>query len=424
MQYVLLLCLLLPHVFGVTFQPLTEKPGLIDNGTSGPEIEVVHLFRGEAPIGITVSKSGRAFVTFNRGDLDSNPLTLAEITSDDTEVAFPNAAFNQPPGGLVNTTSGRAVGTSDSMHFINVQGAVMDSKDRLWVLDTGRPVVNGDNLLASPGGPKLMGFNIENNVTTPFMTITFPENILPPTGYLNDVRFDLTPSLTKSGQGVAYIADTELCASGAFGIIVVDLGTGESWRHLDRLHMVSPTSRLLATFFGVPTFLQTPMMPALHYENAGGGGGCDGFAISADGKFIYFTPIASRDFWRIETAALRGNTNNDPLAFIRAANSVQYLGEMGGQADGLETDSTGKIYISSPEHNSINTFDPETGLISVFVRSPMLAWPDTLNVADDGFIYATVNQLWLSPGFQNGVDKRTKPFALIRARIDGGRVQL
>jgi hypothetical protein len=44
----------------------------------------------------------------------------------------------------------------------------------------------------------------------------------------------------------------------------------------------------------------------------------------------------------------------------------------------MESDNTGKIYISSPEHNAINTFDPSTGLVSVFVRSPMLAWPDTL----------------------------------------------
>lgn len=51
---------------GVKFVPLSEKPGLIDNGTHGPEIEVVHLFFGEAPIGITVAPSGRAFVTFNR----------------------------------------------------------------------------------------------------------------------------------------------------------------------------------------------------------------------------------------------------------------------------------------------------------------------------------------------------------------------
>lgn len=50
----------------VNFQPLNDKPGLVDNGTFGPNLEIVHLFHGEPPIGITVSKSGRAFVTFNR----------------------------------------------------------------------------------------------------------------------------------------------------------------------------------------------------------------------------------------------------------------------------------------------------------------------------------------------------------------------
>lgn len=53
-------------VQAVTFQPLPDKPGLIDNGTFGPDLEVVHLFTNEAPIGITVGPTGRAFVTFNR----------------------------------------------------------------------------------------------------------------------------------------------------------------------------------------------------------------------------------------------------------------------------------------------------------------------------------------------------------------------
>lgn len=124
------------------------------------------------------------------------------------EVPFPNLALNTPPGGLVNTSSGRPLGSSDSKHFINVQAAIIDGKERLWVLDTGRPIVNGSNLPGVPGGPKLVGFDIENNATTPFTTITFPENVLPANGYLNDIRFDLTPNLTESGQGVAYIADS------------------------------------------------------------------------------------------------------------------------------------------------------------------------------------------------------------------------
>ncbi|KAL0949011.1 hypothetical protein HGRIS_009109 [Hohenbuehelia grisea] len=406
----------------VHFEPLSENPGLVDNGRFGPTVEVVHLFRLEPPIGIAVSKSGRAFVTFNRGDLVANPITLGEIVNASTEVPFPSAEFNTPPKGLVNTTSGRPLGSGDSNHFINVQAAIVDGKERLWVLDTGRPVVNGDNLLATPGGPKLLGFDLEGSGARSgqaFKKITFPETVLPPSGYLNDIRVDLRPSLTKSGQGIAYVAD-----SGGFGIIVIDLGTGKSWRHLDRLRSTSATPRFLPTLFGIPTYLSTPNSPAFHYENAGGGGGTDGFAISADGESIYFTPLASRDLYRVDAAALRVDPAEDNLAFLHVANSVQYLGEFGGQADGMETDSTGKIYLSSPEHNSVNTFNPKTGLVSPFVRSPIIAWPDTLAVADDGFIYFTVNQLWLSPGFQNGTDKCVPPFALLRAKIDGGRVKL
>lgn len=53
-------------VHAVTFQPLSEQPGLIDNGTFGPEVEVVHLFFNEPPIGLAVGPTGRAFVTHGR----------------------------------------------------------------------------------------------------------------------------------------------------------------------------------------------------------------------------------------------------------------------------------------------------------------------------------------------------------------------
>ncbi|KAJ8454440.1 hypothetical protein ONZ45_g19306 [Pleurotus djamor] len=318
--------------------------------------------------------------------------------------------FNLPPEGLVNSSSGAMVGSSDTEHFINVQAAVIDSRNCLWVLDAGRPNIRGDTLPAAPGGPKLMGFDLTNNATTPFATITFPTNVLPFTGYLNDIRIDLRANITETGKGIAYIADS---------------GTGRSWRHLDRVNAVSPATRFLPTLFGVPTYAATPMNPAVQYETtSGGGGGCDGIAISADGETIYFAPLASRDFYQVDAAALRIDPKVDNLANIKVENSLRFLGEMGGQADGLETDSTGKIYLSSPEHNSITTFDPATGKISPFVRSPMMAWPDTLSVADDGFLYVTLNQLWLGPGFQNGTDKRTGPFALMRVKIDGTQVKL
>ena len=140
--------------------------------------------------------------------LSDSPITVAEIIDANTEVPFPNLELNTPPEGLVNTSSGRPLSSSDSNHFINAQAVIVDPFERLWVLDNGRTVIGGDILPAVPGGPKLMGFELEDNATAPFITITFSESVLPALGYLNDVRFDFRSNLTKSGKGVAYIADT------------------------------------------------------------------------------------------------------------------------------------------------------------------------------------------------------------------------
>jgi hypothetical protein len=94
--------------------------------------------------------------------------------------------------------------------------------DRVWALDTGRPIVNGTTLLAAvPGGPKLVGFD-QNG--TSFTTITFPPNVVAADSSLNDVRFDLR------GGGFAYITDSSPQRP---GIVIVDLASGASWRHLD-----------------------------------------------------------------------------------------------------------------------------------------------------------------------------------------------
>ncbi|TRM66758.1 major royal jelly protein-domain-containing protein [Schizophyllum amplum] len=421
----------------VTFQEVDGSPGISDNGTFGPPVEIVHLFQ-HPPIGIAVSKSGRAFVTFNRGNITTNPNTLVEIVNSTSDAAWPNAAMNTPPNGLFNASSGINYASSDSSTFLNVQGVLIDALDRLWVLDTGRPANDGgDNAPSFPGGPKLMAFDLtetgggaanssgtnsssssSTNGTfsdvTPFMTITFPNTVLPATAYMNDFRIDLS----KGDAGIAYIAD-----SGAHGIIVVDLSTGESWRHLDQMASVSPKPGFLPTLFGIPTYQSSAGSPAYHYITAAGGG-IDGFTLSADGAYVYFSPIASRDLYRVPTEPLRANPSHDVTATVKAASAVQFLGEMGGAADGFETDSTGKIYLTSTEHNAVNTYDPNTGLIEPFVRDPRLAWPDTLAVADDGYMYITLPQLWLGAAFQNGTDKRVKPFALARVPVEGSPVRL
>jgi sugar lactone lactonase YvrE len=106
----------------------------------------------------------------------------------------------------------------------------VDARDRLWILDTGRALTQDGTLVpASYGGPKLVGVSLANNSV--FQTIVFPPTVAYADSYLNDVRFDLRAEVTESGGGVAYITDSS--SEGRNGIIVVDLGTGESWRHLN-----------------------------------------------------------------------------------------------------------------------------------------------------------------------------------------------
>jgi hypothetical protein len=187
--------------------------------------------------GITVSKTGRKFSNYPSG-LDpnntntgsNNKYAVAELIGNATETPYPSAEIKNPPGGAINFTTVPPTGANYQNYLIGVQSVVLDAKDRLWILDTGRALLpDGTLVLASYGGPKLIGVDISTN--TIIKTIVFPATVAYGDSYLNDVRFDLRPSVSACGEGVAYLTDSS--SEGRNGIIIVDLGTGESWRHLD-----------------------------------------------------------------------------------------------------------------------------------------------------------------------------------------------
>ena len=47
-----------------------------------------------------------------------------------------------------------------------------------------------------------------------------------------------------------------------------------------------------------------------------------------------------------------------------------------------------------------------------------------VSIADDGYLYFTNNQLWLSQAFYPGVDRRVRPFALMRAKLPGNATRV
>ncbi|KAL9111555.1 MAG: hypothetical protein Q9227_004043 [Pyrenula ochraceoflavens] len=366
-----------------------------DSLTAGPPLEAVHYYYDEWPTGIAVSASGRKFSNYPPGlDPTIKNYTVAELTGMTTETPYPSLEMNSPPGGRINYTT-------------NPASVVIDPADRLWILDTGRVALdNGTLLTAAYGGPKLIGVDLTTNSV--IQTILFPPSVAFPDSYLNDIRFDLRPDLSDTaGKGVGYITDSS--SEGRNGIIIVDLGSGESWRHLNGVPSVRPEGGFFVSVWGEPV-----------YSNPGNGQPITpltfGVPLSSDGLTLYYSPVSSRTLYSVPTSTLRSRT---PTSELLAQSQVLTLTQK-GVSDGLETDSNALIYAGSVETNSIVTYNPLNNTVQTFVRDPRIDWTDTFSVAEDGYVYFTENQLWRGAAQQGGVDRRIKPYVLFRAKCPGG----
>lgn len=348
-------------------------PTLVSEG----HLETVALFDGAMPTGVTVSRSGRIFVNFPRWG-DDVAFTVAEV-KDGKAAPYPSAEINVQPGpGQLEKG------------FVSVQSVVVDPRDRLWVLDTGSALMAP----TSPGGPKLVAIDLATNAVV--RTILFPREVALATSYVNDVRFDLT----RGKGGIAYITDS--ADKGPNGIVVVDLDSGKSWR---KLHDHPSTK-------ADPAF-----KPIVEGRTMQLGMGADGIAISADGKTLFYCPLASRHLYSVSTDLLA-----DPNATEAAvAKSVKDLGEKGA-SDGLESDAQGNVYLTEYEANAILRRKPD-GTLETVAADTRALWPDTLSLAADGYLYVTANQLHRQERYR-GRDMRQKPYVLFRVKVDGTPVKL
>jgi sugar lactone lactonase YvrE len=344
------------------------------------EIEPMMYFNREMPTGVAVSHDNRIFVSFPRWG-DKVDFTVAEITHQKL-TPYPNASLNE------------LLSSSPAERFVSVQSVVIDPKNRLWILDTGRiafrPTVEG--------GPKLIGVDLEKNDI--FKTIVFPPDVALPTSYLNDVRFDLR----RGREGVAFITDSS--ETGPNGIIVVDLQSGHSRRRLNDHFSTKADPTMLPIVEGQP-FLQRQSgeWPKRLLV------GSDGIAIAADGRRLYYCPLISRHLFSVDAEALADILRTD----AQVAATVRDEGEKGASA-GLESDAQGRIYATNYEHDAIlrrNT----NGLWETLVHDVRVLWPDSLSLARDGYLYFTVNQLDRMARFHDGTDLRRPPYVLFRVRV-------
>lgn len=358
------------------------------------ELEPVAYFHGAMLTGVTVSQRGRIFVNFPKWG-DDVKFTVAELR-DGEVVAYPDEAFNQTDE------------IDPAAALVSVQSVVVDPSDRLWILDTGSPEFKPTEY----GGPKLVCVDLTTDQVV--KKILFPQDVALPTTYLNDVRFDLR----RGTEGVAFITDSS--DKGANGIIVVDLGTGESWRQLN--DHPSTKAEDIKTF--LPIVEGRPFLEPQPDGSVkqGAGMGTDGIAISADGARLYYCPLGSRKLYSVDTDALCDRSLDEKAV----AATVREEGDRGGASDGLESDADGYIYSTNYEHNAIlrRNFDEKNSQWETVVHDPRLLWADTLSLATDGYLYVTSNELHRQAKYHGGKDMRRKPYVLFRVKIDAAPVLL
>jgi len=242
-------------------------------------VEEFHYYYDQWPIGLAVSSTGRTFACYTRL---TYAYTLGEIVNQTAEAAYPSLALNTPPGGLYTTTNGIQFGSNNSDYFISVQALFITPDDTLWVLDTGRPTINESQApsmpYTAPGGPKLVSINLSNNSIARIYTLL--PNVHYPDSYMNDLRFDMRPNVTESGGGIAYIVDSS--NEGRTGLIMIDLGTGQSWRQLTQHPSTLRTYADVPSYNGIPFYFRQSGRP-LGFQQEG----LDGAELSLYGDVSF-----------------------------------------------------------------------------------------------------------------------------------------
>ena len=346
------------------------------------DAEVIATIKGAMPTGITVADSGRIFINYPRWG-DNVIYTVAEVI-DGIPVPYPNLAINNYQAGK-----------DPSKHLVAAQSVVVDpSGQKLWVLDTGSVESNPVGF----GGPKLVAINLSTNQVV--QTILFAQDVATPTTYLNDVRFDLS----RGESGIAFITDS----SAEGGLIVVDLASGKSRRRLTGHTSVMPDPTFVPLVEG-----QALKLRQVDEESKPFRVGSDGIAISPDGETLYYRSLTSRHLYSIPVNDLIDQSMRDQDLALK----IRDYGQISGASDGLESDSKGRIYLTDYEHNAIHRLYPGEDLETLMV-DPRALWPDTLSLANDGYLYFTANQLHRRAIFHQGIDKRVEPYGLLRIKVN------
>ncbi|WP_175798575.1 L-dopachrome tautomerase-related protein [Burkholderia ambifaria] len=315
-----------------------------------------------APIaGIHFDARGAAYVSTPRFVAASTPATLSRL---DTRSTTGPARLTPFP-----STDGNAISTAPAEHLRNVLGFYVDrTNDWLWALDMG--FVAGESE-APPGAQKIVVFDLKSGRIVKRIGL---DRVADRAGsFLNDIVVD-------ERLRVAYVSDSgsRSAPDNKVGLIVADFASGTARRVLDGHPDLQVEAGVKVVSHGVEVWPGKPLLI-----------GINGIALSPDGATLYWTVTTGTRVRSVPTAVLRRHGSTDE----QIAAEIRDLGAVGGNTDGMVTDSRGALYITDVTHNGIVKYEPRTKSMSLIASDDGVHWPDTPALLPNGDLVFTSSAL-------------------------------
>ncbi|WP_271407920.1 L-dopachrome tautomerase-related protein [Pseudomonas sp. Q1-7] len=328
------------------------------------EVELVaelHITPGN----VTASKDGRVFASVH--GMRRGPVQLVEVTGKDSYVPFPNDAWNAKPG------SGQDV-------LNTPHGVVIDSRDRLWVIDHG-------NWLDKPQPPKLVAFDIHSRELV--YRHDFNRWVAPDGQILQDLAVD-------GERGFVYAADCGLDPA----IVVVDIQRGTSRRFRGHASLAAEDVELVVE--GKPL-----LFPGEGGRMAPARVGINPITLSADGETLYFGSMNGTSWYSVPAGLFREGAADERIAAAIARVGAKPV------SDGAATDAEGNHFITNLPDNGIDVLTNK-GELKPLVRDERFLWADNAHFGPDSWLYVAINQLHRNPIFTGAEDTGKPPYLIVR----------
>ncbi|QKJ23632.1 L-dopachrome tautomerase-related protein [Poseidonibacter lekithochrous] len=138
----------------------------------------------------------------------------------------------------------------------------------------------------------------------------------------------------------------------------------------------------------------------------------DGFAlnpIAIDPTFtwVYFGSIHGKKVYRVPSDSF--DNEKDVIKNIKVFGQKSY-------SDGIAVDSNENVYITDIENQAIGVTNKD-GYKIIATLPKGQTWPDGLAIANDGYIYATVNQLNRTAVLNNGKEEGISPYLIVKTKL-------